>query len=60
MSPITRAQREAIYKKFIRDPDGSPTYRIFRTRAHKAYAGIVMLRWCGMWVGIETDGYAHT
>lgn len=60
MSPITRAQREAIYKKFIRDPDGSPTYRAFRKRAYKSFDKVVMLSWCGMWVGIETDGYAHT
>ena len=60
MSLIMRAQREAILKKFIWDPDEAPTYRIFRKRAFKSFDGVLMLPWCGMWVGIEKDGYAHT
>ena len=57
---ITRAQREAILRKYQQNPDGSTSYRAFRSRAHRAFAGTVMLHWCGMWLGIEPDGYTHS
>lgn len=35
------------------------TYRQFRKLAHVSF-GCVMVPWCGMWLGIETDGYTHS
>lgn len=58
--PTTRAQREAVARKFAQDPDGSPTYRAFRARARPGFDGVLMLQWCGMWLGIERDGYTHS
>jgi hypothetical protein len=61
MKPITRAQREAIARKFAQSPSGAATYREFRKRAQLAsFDGVVMLPWCGMWLGIERDGYTHS
>lgn len=56
---ITRAQREAIAKKYRQNPDGALTYREFRRRAQKNF-GILMLPWCGMVLGIEPDGHTHS
>jgi len=37
------------------------TYRQFRKRVHHAsYDSCIMIQWCGMWLGIETDGYTHS
>jgi hypothetical protein len=59
----TRAQREAVLRKFKLDPDGARTYREFRERAvwgPFGFRGVLMLPWCGMWLGIERDGYTHS
>ena len=59
MRPITREQRAAIYRLYQRSADNAPTYRAFRRRAIPGW-DCIMLQWCGMWCGIEKDGYTHT
>jgi hypothetical protein len=60
--PTTRAQREAIARVYTRNPDGAASYREFRKRAHlrNSFMGCIMLPWCGMFLGIEPDGYTHS
>lgn len=55
----TRLQREALLRLFRRNPDGSESYRHFRSRASQSldWIGITI---CGMYHGIERDGYVHT
>jgi hypothetical protein len=60
VAPITRAQREAVARKFSQNPDGATSYREFRKRARPGWSGELMLQWCGMWLGIERDGYTHS
>lgn len=60
---MTPKQVEAIHKLYQRSPDGSRDRWEFFTRVSQhgigsdKYAGIT---WCGMFVGIEPDGYTHT
>jgi hypothetical protein len=60
---ITRAQIESLYRLYSRNNDGSNSYLAFRRRARLTgitgdmYLGI---DWCGMFVGIESDGHSHT
>lgn len=35
------------------------TYRHFRHTVRHG-SGCIMVPWCGMWLGIETDGYTHS
>ena len=35
------------------------TYRQFRKLAVQSF-DCLMVPWCGMWLGIETDGYTHS
>ncbi len=35
------------------------TYRQFRRTVQPAL-GCIMVPWCGMWLGIEPDGYTHS
>lgn len=73
MINLTRAQREALYRVFNRCPlDANAdrlqgnltpiTYRQFRKKVQPMFCGDggVMIHWCGMWLGIETDGYTHS
>lgn len=56
--PITKQQQVAISRLFERSPDGEQSYRSFRKRfRHSPLMGAVMGQWCGMTVGIESDGY---
>lgn len=37
------------------------TWEEFKKTAHKEVAGpAIMVRWCGMWLGIEEDGHVHS
>ena len=64
---LTRAQRVALKKVFDlycasqwRDWNEPPmSYRKFRQLARPG-PGCVMIPWCGMWLGIEPDGYTHS
>lgn len=60
---ITKAQRKALKRVFDRQADGTPaSYRQFRKTAIPAIGlqGVLMVRWTGMWLGIEADGYTHS
>lgn len=60
MKPITRKQREAIFRKWNQDNNGM-TYRAFRATVRRAnYDDCLLLPWCNMWLGIEKDGYTHS
>lgn len=56
-------QRDGLKSLWKRSPDGSLSFPDFVARATeptgilKPYVGI---GWCGMFVGIETDGYTHS
>lgn len=76
MINLTREQRKSLKEIFDRCPldanhdriqEGyndklTPiTYRQFRRTVQPVFFDTaVMVHWCGMWVGIEPDGYAHT
>lgn len=56
---LTRKQMEAIKRKYQQSPDGAKSYLEFRRRAVRDF-DCVMIKWCGMWLGIEHDGYTHS
>lgn len=56
---LTKAQQAAIYRKYQQDSDGARSYLEFRRRVVQGY-DCLMLQWCGMWLGIESDGYTHS
>jgi len=64
MKPLTRQQREALLEVYGRGWGGNPkpkTYLQFRRTAYNdVIANCVIVPWCGMWLGIEPDGYTHT
>lgn len=69
MVKTTRAQREAIYRKWTQCPSPLPrshelhetlSYKRFRKTALHGDYGAVVLQWCGMWLLIEADGYTHS
>jgi hypothetical protein len=58
MVRINKAQRAALHRVWSRDPQGQ-TYRQFRATVEPG-PDCVLVRWCGMWLGIEPDGYTHS
>lgn len=61
MTKTTRQQRLAIKRLYDRTQT-SLTYRTFRAQVQPTFGmdSAVIINWAGMWLCIETDGYAHT
>lgn len=72
MIKTNRAQRLALKQVFDRQPLCAPnnhavrckherpiSYREFRKTVQGGW-GCIMVKWCGMWLGIEPDGYTHS
>lgn len=58
MIKANKAQRQAIHRKWKQDNQGM-TYREFRKTVGAGY-DCLMVKWCGMWLGIESNGYTHS
>ena len=60
---LTKEQRKALKKIYDRGDTTIPpeTYLEFRRRAaFMAYDNCVLIRWCNMCLGLETDGHTHS
>ena len=58
---IPDAVNDAVRMLFDRNSDGSTTIAAFRRRVHyNSLCNYWSINWCGMYVGIEPDGYTHT
>ena len=64
MVTTTRAQREQLWKLYKRQnwiKQHRQSYYEFRKTVVSYFSDrCIMVVWCGMVVGIETDGYPHT
>ncbi len=58
LAKTNKAQRIAIHRKWTQD-NQNMTYRQFRKTVLEGY-DCLMVQWCGMWLGIESDGYTHS
>lgn len=56
---MTIAQMRALYRLWARQENKTLTYRQFRETAQQGF-DCIMVEWCGMWIGIERDGYTHS
>lgn len=58
---MTKAQQRALLNVYQRTPLGM-TYLAFRRSVRPCFdgSGAVMVHWCGMWLGVELDGYTHS
>ena len=59
----TQEQITAIKRKYEQSADGANSFESFIARTtgpHSLMDNVVGLQWCGMWLGIETDGYTHS
>jgi len=62
---LTKPQAQTLQRKWIdgQHEHGSTrdvSYLSFRRTVEPAFDALVMVQWCGMWLGIEPDGYCHT
>lgn len=69
MVRTTRKQREMLKQRWQlmveweeADRNPRPPYREFRKCVQATYGmdGAIVVPWCGMWLVIEGDGYAHS
>ena len=59
---LNKVQQKGLHELFKGNPDGSPSYWHFRHRVFPLIGEpkVAMIRYCGMTVGIEPDGYTHS
>ena len=59
---LTKAQRKAVHRLWLRGNHVQPTYRQFRKTVTRPCGsdGYVMVRTWNMWLGIEQDGHTHS
>jgi hypothetical protein len=70
MITLTKAQRKAVYRTYLHNPDGSTSYKEFRQRIRQGESwdggirylitGYVEMYWGGMFVCMDPDGYTHS
>lgn len=61
MVKITKAQSVALVRKYRQNSDGSKSFLEFRRKVLPAFGmNCIMIKWCGMCLGIESDGYTHS
>ncbi len=60
MITLTKPQQVSLLRKYQQDTNNYPTYRAFRRTVAIDICGAAMVYWCGMWLGIEPDGYTHS
>ena len=59
MRRITKEQQRAILRIYRRGQNNGMTYLEFRRSVKQGY-DCLMVFWCNMWLGIESDGYTHS
>jgi hypothetical protein len=59
---ITKAQAQAIAKLYSRIENPEFSYIQFRRTVQGTFGmdHAIVIRFCGMWIAIETDGYCHS
>lgn len=58
MTKLNKQQQIALKRKWQQNDQGM-SYRTFR-RTVVASFDCIIVRWSGMWLGIESDGYTHS
>mgnify|MGYP003336475728 FL=1 len=57
---LNKPQRIALHRKWLQDNQGM-TYMQFRRTVQPAIGlDCAVIKWCNMWLAIETDGYTHS
>ena len=60
MININEAQLESLSRKWGQDSQGM-TFQEFKATVQPCIGdNSIMVQWCGMWLGIEVDGYTHS
>jgi hypothetical protein len=61
MSRPTRKQMMAFREVYLRDARIVPaSYLAYRRTIQMAFGDCYMIPWCGMFLGVEPDGYTHS
>lgn len=57
---LNKAQLRSLKRKWRQNDQGKSFLAFRRSVEMPAYDNCVMVLWCGMWLGIEEDGYTHS
>jgi hypothetical protein len=59
---LSKSQQRKLFEIWCRPGTKGFTYLQFRRTVQQGHFldSVAMIPWCGMWIGIEVDGHAHT
>ena len=57
---LTGQQYAALRRKWEQDNNGVTFGEFLETVQPEIGSKAVMVKWCGMWLGVEPDGYTHS
>ena len=57
---LNKKQQLSLLRKYSNSPSGHASFLSFRRSVVPGWSGEAMVQWCGMWLGIELDGYTHS
>jgi hypothetical protein len=60
MVKLNKNQQKALLRVWCRDPNTESFLSLRRRVVPELFGSAVMVQWCGMWLGIEADGYTHS
>ena len=61
LTGATAEQLAKLHELFVRSPNGRMTVSAFMADAHQdILLDCIMVPWCGMVIGVEKNGYAHS
>ena len=55
-----KKERQALRSLWCQDQQGMSYRQFYRTAVWSGMNRCIFVRWCGMVVGIESDGHRHT
>ena len=60
MVALTKNQQQSLLRKWKQSDQGM-SYRAFRRTVEPMFRDpAVVVKWCGMWLAIEPNGYTHS
>lgn len=57
---LNKKQQLSLKRKWQQNNNGMSYLAFRKTVQPSFYDKCVMVKWCGMWLGIEEDGYTHS
>ena len=57
---LTKPQTKSLYRKWLQNDQGLTYLSFRRSVIVNTLSDCAIVKWCGLYLGIELDGYTHS